>query len=151
MSTLKIKKYPDKVLRTRCDNVKSIDGADKKLLSDMAESMYEVGGIGLAAPQVGINKNIVVFDTGKGLLKMFNPKILSKKGLASLEEGCLSVPESTVNVKRSEEICVSYIDENGKECKKVFNGLPARVIQHEIDHLNGKLIIDYLPWYKKLF
>ena len=88
---------------------------------------------------------------GEVLLKMVNPVILSQKGRSGLEEGCLSVPGEGVHVERAEEISVSYLDENGRRCNKTFRGLTARIIQHEIDHLNGKLIIDYLPWYKKIF
>ena len=148
---LEIKKLPNTVLRKKCEPISEVGSAEKELFSKMADAMYKSQGIGLAAPQIGISKKIIVIDTGKGLLKMINPKILSAKGKASMEEGCLSVPGNSVNVERSDEVTVSYLDENGKKCKKTFHDLTARVIQHEMDHLNGKLIIDYLPWYKRVF
>jgi len=113
--------------------------------------MYKASGVGLAASQVGIQKRIAVVNAGECILKMVNPEILSKKGVSVMEEGCLSVPNKCVNVKRAEEIEVSYLDENDKRCRRKFSGLAARIIQHEIDHLNGKLIIDYLPWPRRLF
>ena len=151
MSEPCIKTYPNSVLRKKSRSISDVGEGEKKLISQMVETMYETHGIGLAAPQIGISKNIIVVDIGKGLLKMANPKIVSKKGLTTLEEGCLSVPKKSVNVERASEVTVSYIDENGSQCKKTFRNLAARVIQHEIDHLNGKLIIDYLPWYKRIF
>ncbi len=151
MGYLTIRKYPDIVLRKKCQLLDGVGSSEQKLLDDMAMTMYATRGIGLAAPQVGISKSIAVVDAGKGLIKMINPKVLSKRGSSELEEGCLSVPQKCVNVKRAEEILVSYIDENARKCERSFRGLTARVVQHEIDHLNGKLIIDYLPWYKKMF
>jgi len=151
MSRLKIAKYPDGVLRKKCPSIKGVGTEEKALIIDMAAAMYDANGIGLAAPQVGVAKSVIVVDAGCGLLKMANPRIISKKGTSSMDEGCLSVPEKSVTVRRAEEISVSYIDENGKERVKAFSGLAARVILHEIDHLRGKLILDYLPWYKKIF
>jgi len=151
MSRLKIAKYPDGVLRKKCPPIKGVGTEEKALIIDMAAAMYDANGIGLAAPQVGVTKSVIVVDTGCGLLKMANPRIISKKGTSSMDEGCLSVPEKSVPVRRAKEISVSYIDENGKERVTTFSGLAARVILHEIDHLRGKLILDYLPWYKKIF
>lgn len=151
MSDLNIKKHPNFVLRKKCEMLNGFGETEKQLASDMATTMYAAGGIGFAAPQVGISKKVIIVDVGKGLLKMVNPKITAKKGSSSLEEGCLSVPEKSINVRRAEEITVSYIDENDKECTKTFHGLTARAIQHEVDHLAGKLIIDYRPWYKRIF
>ena len=148
---MKIKLYPSVVLGKKSRKLVAVGSSEQKLFSCMVATMHAPGGIGLAAPQVGVSKRAAVVDGEEGLLKIVNPRILSKKGLSELEEGCLSVPEKGVNVKRAEEILVSYLDENGKRCKKTFRGLTARIIQHEIDHLNGKLIIDYLPWYKRIF
>lgn len=150
MPDLTIRTYPSGVLRKKCSLVKGVGSEEKMLLSDMTRVMYSSNGIGLAASQVGITKSIAVVDAGTGLIKMANPMIVSGKGSSSMEEGCLSVPDNYVNVKRAAEIAVSYLDENDKECKKTFCGLVARVIQHEIDHLNGKLIIDYVSWYGRL-
>jgi len=151
MKDLNIKKHPDPVLRKKSGSLKKFGESEKELASQMTTTMRVTHGIGLAAPQVGISKRIIIVDTESGILKMVNPKIISKKGSSSLEEGCLSVPDKSVNVKRAEEITISYIDENNKERTETFSGLTARVIQHELDHLAGKLIIDYLPWYKRIF
>lgn len=148
---MQIKLYPSAVLRKKSRKAAAVGASVQKLLADMVATMHATEGIGLAAPQIGVSKRVAVVDGEEGLLKMVNPRILSKKGLSELEEACLSVPEKEVNVKRAEEILVSYLDENGKRCKKTFRGLTARIIQHEIDHLKGKLIIDYLPWYKRVF
>ena len=147
---LEIKKYPDAILRKKSRKVTTVGEEEKNLMDAMVNVLYENNGVGLAASQVGITKSIAVVDAGTGLIKMANPMIVSGKGSSSMEEGCLSVPDNYVNVKRAAEIAVSYLDENDKECKKTFCGLVARVIQHEIDHLNGKLIIDYVSWYGRL-
>lgn len=148
---LKIKKYPDPVLRKKAGPVYRITAADKQLLDDMLETMYEAKGIGLAAPQIGISRRIAVIDTGYGPIKMVDPEIISKKGMSQLEEGCLSIPDRAVNIKRADELTVSYIDEDNKRREIHLTGLAARAVQHEIDHLNGRLIIDYIAWYKKFF
>ena len=150
MALLQIRIYPDPILRKKCREIAGVGDEEKKFLDDMAETMRANHGVGLAGPQVGILQRIIVLDAGESLLKMVNPKILSKEGGSRLEEGCLSVIDKTVNIKRAEEISVSFVDETGKECVEMFSGLTARVIQHEIEHLDGKLIIDYLPWYKRL-
>ena len=148
---MKIEIYPATVLRKKCAAIEGIGSKEKKLFLEMTELMRAAGGIGLAAPQVGILKDVIVANSGEKLLKMGNPKILSENGSAFLEEGCLSVPGKNVDIERAMEISVSYIDENDKKRTETFRDLTARVIQHEIDHLNGRLIIDYLPWYKRLF
>lgn len=107
--------------------------------------MYSHQGIGLAAPQVGILKKVVIVDIGEGLISMINPEILTGLGEDFMEEGCLSLPDTGINIKRKQSIFVRYIDRNEKEKECELNGLTARVIQHEIDHLNGVLIIDYAP------
>jgi len=151
MTGLEIVKYPDTILRKTSKDVDKMTDENRRLFDEMASTMYITQGIGLAAPQVGISKKMIVVDIGEGLLKLINPKIVSRKGVSSFDEGCLSVPDQSVKVKRAEEIVVSYTDDNNIHHQRNFQGLVARVIQHEIDHLNGKLIIDYLPWYKRLF
>ena len=151
MSSLEIKIYPDPVLRKKAEPLQSVGNEEKDFMRFMALTMYAGRGIGLAAPQVGISKRIIVADAGDGLVKMVNPEITQKSQTASLEEGCLSLPGKFVDMQRVEKISVSYIDENNNRLVKNFSGLIARVIQHEDDHLNGKLIIDYLPWFKKMF
>ena len=151
MAILNIKKYPDKVLRKRCKEVQSIDGEIKRLLDDMAMTMYAVNGVGLAATQVGLDMRIIVIDIGDGLMKLINPKITKKEGTSVMEEGCLSVPDVYVKVKRPESIVVSALNIDGKQELIKAEGLLAHAFGQEIDHLNGKLIIDYLPFYKRLF
>ena len=117
----------------------------------MAMTMYSVNGIGLAAPQVGLDIKIIVIDIGQGLLKLVNPKIIKSEGISVLEEGCLSIPDTYVKVKRKQKIAVSALDNYGKPQLIRAEGLLAHALGQEIDHLNGKLIIDYLPFYKKMF
>jgi len=150
MSQLEIKHFPDPALRRKCEDVKSVGSNEKRMLADMAETMYLKGGVGLAAIQVGIHKNMVVIDIGDGLRKMVNPTILKKEGSVTQEEGCLSVPDKCVNVKRSRKVVVDYLDEDGQAIRLSAEELLARVIQHEIDHLFGKLIVDYLNPLKKI-
>jgi peptide deformylase len=150
MALLEIKRFPDPALRKKGEDVKSVGLDEKKILADMAETMYLKGGVGLAAVQVGIQRNMLVIDIGDGLLKMVNPVILKREGDETQEEGCLSVPEKCINVKRSKKIAVDYLNEDGRAARLTSEGLLARVIQHEIDHLLGKLIIDYLSPLKKM-
>jgi len=150
-SPLEIKTYPDPVLRKKAQDVMKVTDRERRLINDMVETMHANQGIGLAATQVGVAKRISVMDAGDGLLKMINPVILEKKGASLLEEGCLSMPARQVEIERAEELSVSFLDEEGKRTTKNLKGLIARAVQHEIDHLNGKLIIDYLPWYKRVF
>lgn len=149
MAILEIRKYPDKILRTRCKKVTLIDGEIRRLLDDMAQSMYAVQGIGLAAPQIGLDLRLIVVDIGQGLIKLVNPKIVASQGSSILEEGCLSVPNIYVKVKRATKVTVSALDYYGKPELIKAEGLLAHAFQQEIDHLNGKLIIDYLPFYKR--
>jgi peptide deformylase len=107
--------------------------------------MYNRDGIGLAAPQIGVMRRLIIADIGVGLLSLINPEILERRGEASLLEGCLSLPSVGVKVTRNESIIVRGIDPAGREVIRDMSGLMARVIQHEIDHLNGVLILDYGP------
>lgn len=147
---MEIKHFPDPVLRRKGEDVKSIGNDERRVLADMAETMYLKGGVGLAAVQVGIHKNMVVIDIGDGLRKMINPVISKKEGSITQEEGCLSVPEKCIKVKRSKKLVVDYLNEDGQAIRLSAEGLLARVIQHEIDHLFGKLIVDYLNPLKKI-
>lgn len=150
MSVMDIRRFPDPILRKKASDVKSIGAEEKKILADMAQTMYLKGGVGLAAIQVGILKNMIVLDAGEGLMKLINPYIASKSGNETQEEGCLSVPDKCVNIKRSKRIEVDYLGEDGRPVRLSAEGLLARVIQHEIDHLRGKLIVDYLSPLKKM-
>ena len=113
------------------------------LLQAMLAAMREHKGVGLAAPQVGVNQQIFIADIGDGPLAFINPKLIKKSGADVIEEGCLSIPGVTVMVRRPERIVVRYVDENNQPHEKIYEEMMARVIQHEIDHLDGKLIVDY--------
>ena len=141
---MEIKIYPDAVLRNPSKPVMNLDGQVIKLIDAMAETMYCNRGIGLAAPQLGSLNQIMIANLGEGLLTLINPQIMELKGEESIsgEEGCLSVPGITVEIKRNKKIVVKGTDREGKEVFIEAEDLLARVIQHEIDHLNGILIID---------
>ena len=138
-----IRKYGDPILRKKCQLVEEVGSAERNLILRMFTIMREHEGIGLAAPQVGIERQIIVIDTGEELLDLINPQILGGKRESSLTEGCLSLPEIFVSVKRSTRITVEGLDRYGKKVRVEAKGLLARVIQHEVDHLNGILIVDY--------
>ena len=150
MERLQIRTHPDPVLRKRSRPVSAVTEEERKLLDYMVETMYANQGIGLAAVQVGVTKRIIVLDAGEGLIRIINPEIRSLAGVTPLEEGCLSLPGKHVEVRRPSRISCVFIDENNKKREMNFSGLAAKAVQHEIDHLNGKLIIDYIPWFKKL-
>ena len=154
MSKKKILIVPDPILRKKCEPLENVDDDARKLMSDMLETMYKAPGIGLAAIQVGILKRIVVIDISKKEKKtplfLVNPEIIYKsKNTSVYEEGCLSLPGQFAEIERPAECHIKYIDYNGKEKKLETKGLLATCIQHEIDHLNGILFIDYLSKLKK--
>jgi len=150
MAVLDILKYPNPVLRKRCSDVKIIDAEIRRLLDDMAMTMYAVNGVGLAATQVGLNMRIIVIDLGTRLLKLVNPRIVESQGSSVMEEGCLSVPDVYVKVKRKARLTVSALSYSGEPELIKAEGLLAHAFGQEIDHLNGKLIIDYLPFYRRI-
>ncbi|RLE07118.1 peptide deformylase [Candidatus Aerophobetes bacterium] len=143
MSSLRLRRYGDPILRRKAKWVERISSEERGLLSSMAKIMYENEGIGLAAPQIGVDKRIIIVDTGKGLLKLINPQVIEEEGEDSLSEGCLSLPEIFVPVNRAKKIRIEGLNEDKKLVKLRIEGFLARVIQHEVDHLNGVLIIDY--------
>jgi len=147
---LEIKVFGDPVLRKKAKPLKKVTAGDREILSLMAQSMYEGGGIGLAAPQVGISSQLIVADIGQGLYKLVNPKILKSQGSQAIQEGCLSVPGVCIKVRRAKQIWVEALDENSNPVKLEAKDLLACVLQHEIDHLKGKLIIDYATLMEKL-
>ena len=147
---LKIRVIGDPCLRKKSEFLKEVGPSERMLIEAMLDAMYESKGVGLAAPQVGINQQIFVADVGDGPIVVVNPKILKKKGSVSHEEGCLSIPGVTVKVKRPEKIVVQYLDQNSQPVERELSDLLARVFQHESDHLNGKLIIDYANLSEKL-
>ncbi len=147
---LKIKILGDGCLRKKSNLVQKFTDERRQVLSRMARIMYESSGIGLAAPQVGINEMMIVVDAGSGLYKVINPKIVKQEGSQSMEEGCLSVPGICIKVKRAKKILVEGLDEFGSAVKIEAENLLACVFQHEIDHLKGKLIIDYASFLDKI-
>jgi peptide deformylase len=147
---LKIRIFGDPCLRKKSEPLKEVGPGERMLISAMLDTMYEHKGVGLAAPQVGINQQIFVVDVGDGPVVVVNPKIIKRKGSSDLEEGCLSIPGITVNVKRPQKIVVQYLDENSQPVEKEISSMLARVFQHENDHLQGRLIIDYAPLSEKL-
>ncbi len=146
---LKIKTFPESILRKKAKRVSQISQSHRDILSSMARIMYDSSGIGLAAPQIGINESMIVIDIGQGLYKLLNPKIIKKQGSWTMEEGCLSVPGVSIKVRRAKKIWVEAWDDFGKEVELEAEGLLSCVFQHEIDHLNGKLIIDYASFLEK--
>ncbi len=155
MSKRKIVIEPDPILRKKSENLEKVDNDLKKLMDDMLETMYAAPGIGLAAVQIGILKRLIVIDISKDNEKknplfLINPEITFKsKNTSSYEEGCLSLPGQFAEIERPAECHLNYIDYNGKKKKLKADGLLATCIQHEIDHLNGVLFIDYLSKLKK--
>jgi len=137
-----LRKFRDDVLRNKAKPVKKIDKYIMKLLDDMADTMYEHKGVGLAAPQVGILKRLVVVDAGKGLLKLINPHIVEARGEDIDVEGCLSFPGIFGEVKRPERVVVEALNPEGKRIRVEGEGLLARALCHEIDHLDGVVFID---------
>lgn len=142
MSKLDIVVAGNPVLRMQAEEVKKIDKKLQRFLKDMAETMYAADGVGLAAPQVGVSKRIVVIDVGEGLIEMINPVIVKKEGSVIGGEGCLSVPDYEGEVERAEYVECEFTDRNGKRMLLQTDGLLAVAVQHELDHLDGVLFID---------
>lgn len=129
-------------LREKCKKVPKVNSNIIKLLENMADTMYAAEGVGLAAPQIGITKRVVVIDVGEGLIELINPVIISKEGEETDAEGCLSLPGVAGEVTRAARVKVKALDRNGKEQEYTGEGLLARAFQHEVDHLDGILFID---------
>jgi len=146
---------PDPILRKKCEPLEKVDTDTKKLMDDMLETMYAAPGIGLSAVQIGILKRLVVIDISrdeekKNPIFLINPEIINQsKQISVYEEGCLSIPGQFAEIERPAECTLKYIDYNGKEKELKADGLLATCIQHEVDHLNGILFIDYLSKLKK--
>lgn len=144
MTIRKIIQYPnDEILRYKSKTVEKIDSRILSLLQDMSDTMYSVKGVGLAAPQIGAGYRVIVIDVQKtGLIKLINPVIKESNGERPKLEGCLSIPQVYGKVIRPEKILVKAADENGKIFEIQYEGIPAQILSHEIDHLNGVLFID---------
>ncbi|NVJ91142.1 MAG: peptide deformylase [Methylocystaceae bacterium] len=155
MAILDILTAPDPLLKKKASPVEKVTDEIRTLMDDMVETMYVAPGIGLAAPQVGVLKNIIVVDVSGNdedphPYKMVNPEITwASEELATYEEGCLSVPESFSEVERPARVKIRYMDENEQEHEIEADGLLATCVQHEIDHLNGTLFIDHISRIKR--
>jgi|SRR5688572_10942578 peptide deformylase len=152
MALLQILEFPDPRLRTRAQPVTEVDASLRALIDDMFETMYAAPGIGLAATQVNVAKRVLVIDLSERHdqpLVLINPEVTSRAGVEETEEGCLSVPGYFDKVSRAEKIHVRALDRNGKPLEFDADGLLAVCIQHEIDHLDGKLFVDYLSELKR--
>src|SRR6478672_9445768 len=147
MAILEILQYPDLRLNQPAERIEKIDAATRKLIDDMIETMYAAPGVGLAASQVDVHKQIVVIDVSddRSDLRVFiNPEITRREGMAVNQEGCLSLPGVYDNVERAESVTVTALDRNGSRFTLNASGMLATCIQHELDHLQGKIFIDYL-------
>lgn len=142
MSVLEIRKAGDKILKEKAQPVVKIDRKIKKLLDDMLETMYAADGVGLAAPQVGISTRIVVLDIGEGPIELINPELITVEGCELGAEGCLSIPSIYGEVERYAKVTVEGLNRAGKKVHVTGEGLLARALQHEIDHLEGILFIE---------
>ena len=154
MALRKILHYPNTVLRTQAEPILKVDHTITQLVDDMFETMYEARGIGLAAPQIGLSLSLFVIDLaephqGKEQHVFINPEILSLEGRAHGQEGCLSVPGIYEGVTRAEKVKVSALDRHGKPFEMEAEDLLAVCIQHEFDHLQGKVFVDYLSHLKR--
>lgn len=156
MAILPIRHYPDPVLKQKAEPVGTITEELRTLARDMAETMYAAPGVGLAAPQVGISKRLVVIDCSGSneapqLLTAFNPEIIAREGESFEEEGCLSVPGYYTRIQRSAQVTARFLDMEGMMVEMTADGLLAVAFQHEIDHLDGILFVDHLSPLKKGF
>ena len=156
MAILEIRKYPDDVLKKKALPVETVDKTLQRLIDNMIETMYAAPGIGLAAPQVGVSKRLLVIDISSKeekipLVVLINPEITESDGLVDSEEGCLSLPDYTTVVKRADMLIVKGLDRDGNPVEVECTGLLARAIQHEIDHLDGVLLIDRISALKREF
>jgi peptide deformylase len=155
LTVLDILTYPDSFLKKQAKPVENIDGALQTIFENMATTMYQAPGVGLAAPQVGIGQNFIIYDItpredGRDLHVLVNPKIVTSEGeIISENEGCLSVPDFRADVKRAERVLVEGVDRDGNPLRFEAEGMLAIVIQHELDHLNGTLFIDHISTLKR--
>lgn len=148
MALRKIRIYGDAILRKKSRMVEKVDDKIRQLLNDMADTMYNTeNGGGLAAPQIGILKRLVVIDMGQGLIKLVNPKIIKEEGSQEVIEGCLSIPNTWGKLMRPEKLTIQALDENGEEIILIGTGDLAKCFCHEIDHLEGILFTDLVTEY----
>lgn len=157
MALLEIKKYPDKILKQKTSELSDIDAQTHTIIDDMIETMYVASGIGLAANQVGIPQRLCIIDLSSResnkipLIILINPVVVQKDGLVDAEEGCLSIPGYMTSIKRAEKVLVKGLNREGKPIEIEGEGLLARALQHEIDHLDGLLFIDRMSPIRREF
>jgi len=156
MALLEIKKYPDKILKKKTSPVENIDAQTQQLIDDMIETMNYAHGVGLAANQIGISQQLCIIDISVKeeevpLIVLINPVIVEKTGMIEAEEGCLSVPGYMTTIKRPEKVFIRGVNREGKEMEIEAGGLLARALQHEIDHLEGLLLIDRMSPIRREF
>jgi len=154
MAVLEILKYPHPILRKRSKEVARVDEEARKLIDDMRETMYQAGGIGLAACQVGVSQRVIVLDVSPidpqhSFFALINPEIIFEEGEIDHEEGCLSVPDCLEKVRRKERVCVRGLSPERMEIEVKGDGILAIALQHEIDHINGVLILDRMSRLKR--
>lgn len=150
MALRQIRLEGDEILRKKSKSVEVVDDKIRQILDDMADTMYNTeNGAGLAAPQIGILKKLVVIDMGQGLIKLVNPRIINQEGTQNVIEGCLSIPNKFGKVKRPKKITVQGLNENGEEIILTVTGEVAKCFCHEIDHLDGILFTDLVTGYIK--
>ena len=154
MAVLEILKYPHPLLKKRSQEIEKIDENIRQLIQDMTETMYDANGVGLAACQVGVNKRIIVLDVSpmdpeQDLFALINPEIVAEDEEIDHEEGCLSVPDCQEIIKRKQKVRVKGVSSEGKEVELEAQGILAIALQHEVDHLNGVLILDRLSGLKR--
>lgn len=152
MAILNVLEFPDPRLRTKARPVEQVDDSLRGLIDDMFETMYDAPGIGLAATQVDVHKRLLVADVSSEKTEphvLINPEIVGRDGIVVTEEGCLSVPGFYAEVERAERVKVRYLDRDGEQQESEFDGLLGVCVQHEMDHLDGKLFVDYLSEAKR--
>jgi len=154
MAVLEILKYPHTLLKKRSLEIETIDESVRQLIEDMTETMYDANGVGLAAPQVGVNKRIIVLDVSpmdpeQDLFALINPEIVEEEDEIDHEEGCLSVPDCLETIKRKQKVRVRGVSPEGRRVELEAQGILAIALQHEVDHLNGVLILDRLSGLKR--
>ena len=156
MAVLEIRKYPEKILKQKTIPLQTIDGNTQRLIDDMIETMHAARGVGLAANQVGISQKLCVLDLSlrenkAPLIVLINPFIVERDGIVEAEEGCLSIPGYLTSVKRAEKVFIKGVNREGKDIAMEAEGLLARALQHELDHLEGLLFIDRMSPIKREF
>jgi peptide deformylase len=156
MALREVRKYPDPVLLKKAEPVEELDDDFRRLVNDMVETMYAATGVGLSAPQIGVSKRLIIVDVGavEGESRLFvlvNPEVLESEGSESAEEGCLSLPGFTTDIKRAAKVIVKCRDMDGNEETIPAEGMLARALQHEIDHLDGILILDRASFLSREF